>query len=135
MAWTEQQQAALVRLAGEGLTASEIGARIGMTRNAVIGRCWRKGVALPVTERKLAISAASGKSPSCAEAHRKAVCKLSDDDVLAIRRRALAGEKQGALAVEYGVSSPTISLIKSGRTWRHLLPPPAQTTPEQKGRG
>lgn len=39
--WTEAQQAALTDLAKQGFTAHEIGMRLGITRNAVIGRMRR----------------------------------------------------------------------------------------------
>lgn len=108
MAWTDEKHAALVRLAAEGLSASEIGARIGMTRNAVIGRCWRKGVALPITEQK-----------------KRRNAWLSEREVVEIRARLVAGETQAALARRYFVSPRAISHIKCGDTWRHLLPTPA----------
>jgi len=44
--WTEERHEALVKLAAEGLSASQIGAAIGCTRNSVIGRCGRTGVRL-----------------------------------------------------------------------------------------
>ena len=46
-AWTEEQDAELTRLVGENLSAAQIGARLGVSRNAVIGRLGRIGVALP----------------------------------------------------------------------------------------
>lgn len=46
MVWTDERQADLERLAAEGLSASLIGARLGATRNAIIGRCFRTGVKL-----------------------------------------------------------------------------------------
>ncbi|HTK34578.1 MAG TPA: GcrA family cell cycle regulator [Caulobacteraceae bacterium] len=44
--WTPERQAALVAAAREDLSASAIARRIGCSRNAVIGRAWRTGVAL-----------------------------------------------------------------------------------------
>lgn len=41
--------------------------------------------------------------------------KLSDGDVSAIRQRLEVGESPKALAIEYGVSRPLISMIKNGR--------------------
>jgi group I intron endonuclease len=47
---------------------------------------------------------------------------LDDGKVLEIRRRLDAGEKGRVLAREYRISEPTVSNIKSGKTWTHLLP-------------
>lgn len=44
--WTEEAHALLVEAAGRDLSAREIAAELGITRNAVIGRCHREGVAL-----------------------------------------------------------------------------------------
>jgi len=39
--WTDEQSAAMVKLWNEGLSGSQIGAIIGMTKNAVVGRVYR----------------------------------------------------------------------------------------------
>jgi hypothetical protein len=46
--------------------------------------------------------------------------RLSATDVLAIRRRAGAGEQKTALAREFGVSKSAIGYAVAGKTWRHL---------------
>lgn len=46
--------------------------------------------------------------------------KLSEDQAIEIKRRALAGESQKALAREFGLKQPTVSNIKTGKTWGHL---------------
>lgn len=45
--------------------------------------------------------------------------KLTDADVLRIRSDPRTGN---ALAKEYGMAKSQISLIRSGKTWKHLLP-------------
>lgn len=45
---------------------------------------------------------------------------LHNEDVVAIRRRAAAGEVQKRLAREYRVSEKTISRIVRRETWRHV---------------
>lgn len=102
MAWTEKQQAELVRLAGEGLTGSEIGARLGFSRAAVLGRAHRTGVKLP--------------------------CKytLTESDVADIKARLAAGEVQRVLAAEYGVDRSNIGHIKAGFRWSHVPAKPSQ---------
>ncbi len=52
--WTDQLDATLREL-GRDHSASEIGAILGCSRNAVIGRCFRKGIALKGTEARRAI--------------------------------------------------------------------------------
>lgn len=52
------------------------------------------------------------------EAHGSAV--LSQADVAAIRRRLRAGETKTAIAMSFGVSRSTVSLIARGRTWQPL---------------
>ena len=44
--------------------------------------------------------------------------RLKRSDVDDIRRRATAGEHQGYIAFEYGVSRQLVSAIKNGRVWR-----------------
>lgn len=46
--------------------------------------------------------------------------KLTADQVLAIRRRRAAGERQVDLAREFGVGPYTIRDIQEGRTWGWL---------------
>ena len=50
------------------------------------------------------------------ENHGKA--KLSNADVITIKRLLLTGEMVTSIARKFGVSNPTISLIKSGKTWK-----------------
>lgn len=47
-------------------------------------------------------------------------CKLTENKVREIFRRARNGEKQVALAAEFRVGQQTISAIKRGDRWRHL---------------
>lgn len=44
--WPEERNELLRSLVEKGLSASEIGEKIGITRNAVIGQCNRKGIQL-----------------------------------------------------------------------------------------
>jgi GcrA cell cycle regulator len=46
MAWTGPQEDLLRKLAGEGLSGSQIAARLGKTRSAVCGKAWRFGLCL-----------------------------------------------------------------------------------------
>lgn len=47
--------------------------------------------------------------------------KLTDDQVIELRRRAASGERQTELAAEMGVAASTVNNIVAGRQWRHLL--------------
>lgn len=49
-------------------------------------------------------------------------CKLTDDQVRQIRRRAAAGEVLAALAREYGVSAVYVSHLKAGLRRADVLP-------------
>jgi hypothetical protein len=46
--------------------------------------------------------------------------KLTESQVLDIRRRVAAGDSQGAIAREYGVSQPAISRIMKRENWGWL---------------
>lgn len=50
--------------------------------------------------------------------HRSA--KLTERQVVTIRRRAAAGESQTALAAEYGLSQPAVCNLVHRRTWKHV---------------
>lgn len=69
--------------------------------------------------------------------HTAGLSKLTDADVKAIYMRVHAGEAQNALAAEYHVKQTTISHIKRGSRWKHLMPeghqapsPKPRPTPE-----
>lgn len=49
--------------------------------------------------------------------------KLTDEDVVSIRRRHMSGETQSALAREYGVSQSQVHRIVSGQSWKWLNTP------------
>ena len=51
---------------------------------------------------------------------RNRTARLTEDNVIDIRRRIDAGEPPSALAREYGVAVPTIFCIKARRTWAWL---------------
>ena len=44
--FTDEDDAAIIRMAGEGRSGSEIGEALGRTRNSIIGRCNRRGIQL-----------------------------------------------------------------------------------------
>ena len=45
MSWTQEMDAALIKGRADGLTAELIGQQLGVTRNAVLGRSFRIGLA------------------------------------------------------------------------------------------
>ena len=49
--------------------------------------------------------------------------RLTDAQVIEMRARYQAGERQVALAAAYGLTQANVSLIVRGETWKHLLPP------------
>lgn len=52
MIWEEEELAILRKMAAEGASASEIGDALGASRNAVIGKCRRCGIKLPMSQEK-----------------------------------------------------------------------------------
>jgi hypothetical protein len=52
------------------------------------------------------------------EKHSRA--KLTEADVIEIRRRLAAGEVQRALAEAFGIGSSTVGRIKTGKAWTHV---------------
>jgi hypothetical protein len=46
--------------------------------------------------------------------------KLTEADVLEIRRRIAAGESQSSIAADFGIHHTTVGAIKSGKRWSHL---------------
>jgi hypothetical protein len=48
--------------------------------------------------------------------------KLTDEQVLEIRKAYQTGETQAFLARRYGVTFGTIASIVRGKTWKHLFP-------------
>ncbi len=77
MAWTEDQIDQLKELWGEGLSTSEIGRKLGVTKNAVVGKAHRLGlpprpspikravgVKRPARSKVMAVKSAS-RGPTC----------------------------------------------------------------------
>jgi hypothetical protein len=46
--------------------------------------------------------------------------KLTEQEVMEIKRRLQNGESQRAIAADYGVTGPTISRINTGSKWSHV---------------
>ena len=61
--WTEDDQEELKKLVDEGLSSTEIGKKIGRTRNAVIGRAQRTGLTLKLSKVQRAPKAPRVKGP------------------------------------------------------------------------
>jgi hypothetical protein len=59
--------------------------------------------------------------------------KLTGAKVLEIRERHAAGESQGVLGHEFGVSDVTVNAIVNGRTWRHIGGPVRGAGPRRSG--
>lgn len=122
--WTPEMVAALTRGAQEGRTASEIGAELRVTRNAVLGRAHRMGIKLPMTEGKKAAMGAlistgrarskgrSSPAPTARirEARPKGTSPFADrEKVHAIAAR-MAGASWRRAAEEVGANYQTLKL-------------------------
>ena len=49
------------------------------------------------------------------------LAKLTEDDVLRVYELLDAGLSQSAIAKEFGISRPNVSMIQNGKTWPHLF--------------
>jgi uncharacterized protein (DUF433 family) len=58
---------------------------------------------------------------------------LSDDDVVALRRRRFAGEKYEILSADYGVSRSTIKAACLGQNYKHVDEPPVERLRPTRG--
>ena len=47
--------------------------------------------------------------------------KLTDDDIRNIRKEYKAGKTQKQIAIEYGVTQPTIGCVILRKTWKHVI--------------
>lgn len=69
-AWPPERHARLLRLVALGLSGSEIGADLGVSRSAVLGYCHRNGVTLPFSTRKRELCGNRGKRRKLSDAER-----------------------------------------------------------------
>lgn len=95
--------------AGEKLVnlAAELGVDLAVLRNAVYGYTWRElPGALP--------------PPGQVRGEKVGTSKLTEEQVLDIRQRVAAGETQGEMARNYGVSRSMVSLIVNRKRWTYL---------------
>jgi hypothetical protein len=106
--WTEERQKQLCELAALRLSAAEIGERMGMTRNAIIGRCYRTDVALLNPDR----------GPSRGYRHHWA--KLDEADVSRVTEALRANISCASIARSLGVSQKAIWHIKQGVNWKYV---------------
>ena len=91
--WTAEKDKQLLKLLAKGLTARQIGERIGMGRNAVIGRSARlRGLVFPCQTRRK-------KEDQVRRRERDLQRKRETDAALATMRRAIAkgGERDDAI--------------------------------------
>lgn len=99
--WTPEMDATLRAMVAAGKTYAVIARKLGVTRNAAIGRGHRLGLDHPCP-RGLGMTIARGRQPMPRTAYgpRLAARKFDYDEA---RRRWFAGEKVKDIAAEYGV--------------------------------
>jgi hypothetical protein len=109
-----ERNAEICRLRGEGLWPTEIAKRLGVSRNTVIGVCFRAGLNSSDVDR----SAIAQRFTPRGEAHGKS--KLTWSEVADIRQAYVPWSREfgrAALARRYSVSTEAIAAILSRRTW------------------
>lgn len=79
-------------------------------------KAWNKDKKTPFTEERI-----SKMKQAAPKGEERVGAKLTDTQVIDIRKRVSLGEKQNKLAIEYGVTSATINKIVLGFTYCHLL--------------
>ncbi len=100
--------------------ASLHAALVGRTRTNAPGPLYTGGKRQPTaTER--------------ARGERHALAVLTNEIVVAIRRRVRAGESYRSLAVEYGTDKSQISKAARGETWAHVTEPVVTDAPARAG--
>lgn len=116
--WTKNEEIDLELLYEAGATYTKIAEALNKKYGRNLTRCGVAGkinrMALARTEHLNHIN--RKKCGRRGEKHTNA--KLSDSAVSDIKRRAASGEKQIAIAAEYGVSVSTVCNVIHGRTWR-----------------
>jgi len=60
-------------------------------------------------------------SPACIEKAREVNAKLTENQVLEIKKLLLCGNKCKDIGIKYGVQRTTIWQIKSGKNWKHVV--------------
>ena len=102
MAWTEEKVSKLKELWGSGLTTSQIGEQLGYSKNAVIGKAHRLGLAqaVPGNTGGSAGAAVSLKPPS----KRGSNAKAAGEEWVAIRAREAEQSLRGAGAGATGAT-------------------------------
>lgn len=73
-----------------------------------------------ITKRQNSLHAVRVLNTHKEKGSRHGMHKLIEAQVLEIRRRLAAGEKQQTLATRFHVNVPSISLIQNRKTWRHI---------------
>lgn len=118
--WASPKQQALnkresiyIDFNGFNVPIRELGLAYGVPTTTIYRRYKQgyKGVDL-VTKKNMNERRVGSRCPSS---------KLSEHDVMCIKRMISDGARLRVIAERYGVSQPTISEIKAGKTWAHVL--------------
>lgn len=110
---------------GQTLTSSTVRQARSMSRSGVTQRDIAKTLGVTQTAVSQAVRGETwGHVPGALESRRSGSAhwnaKLSDGDVRLVRQRLASGERQRAVAADFGVSQTTISEIGRGVKWRSL---------------
>lgn len=112
-----ERNAEIVRRRQAGEWPTEIAKAMGLSRNAVIGVCYRAGLSSPDTDTTIACRLMTPRG----EAAPNVI--LTESEVRAIRQEYApwSGDNgAAALARRYGVAPSTVQGIVYRRSWRHV---------------
>jgi hypothetical protein len=110
---TEADVVEMRQLRAEGARVSDIAEKYKLTcahtSKILVGKLWSH---VPGSVQDHVTNAQRGSDRYCA--------RLTEEQVVEIRKRRASGETGDALAAEYGVHKATLSDITRGKTWKHV---------------
>lgn len=111
------RNAEIIRRRKAGQYPSDIARAMDLTRNTVIGVCWREGLTFNDRQESSNAHRMAVRGENCRQA------KLTDEAVREIRRNYVylsRGSGMPALAKKYGVAVNAIRRVLIGKTWKHV---------------
>lgn len=98
---------------GKHITLMELSEATGIPYGTIAGR-YERG------DRGKRLVRSIGEDYLRVRGSRQHLSKLTENDVISIKRLLQLGEKQKEIARKYGISPATVNSIAKGRTWKHV---------------